>query len=160
MRHTVSDVWAKHKLRNRLRDFSDNVVQHSTMRAQQWERAREEGETRPISHETWAVTSHRSLPHRRTENAQPEPLDLRPVTVTTLLYASWTSTRYRELQEWTKKCVGLMVMGGRACRRCRRRCALSSLRWRLQKILMGRFQQWQRFLTMWIGKSHSDSSSR
>ena len=47
------------------------------------------------------------------DNGQPGPLDLRPITVTSLLYASWASTRFRDLREWIARWVDESVIGGR-----------------------------------------------
>ena len=47
------------------------------------------------------------------DNGQPGPLDPRPITVTSLLYASWASTRFRDLREWIARWVDESVIGGR-----------------------------------------------
>ena len=47
------------------------------------------------------------------DNGQPGPIDLRLITVTSLLYASWASTRFRDLQGWIARRVDESVVGGR-----------------------------------------------
>ena len=46
------------------------------------------------------------------DNCQPDPLDLRPITVTYLIYASWASTRFRDLRAWIVRWVDESVVGG------------------------------------------------
>ena len=49
----------------------------------------------------------------RDDKSQPGPLDLRPITVTSLIYASWASTRFRDLRDWIARSVDELVVGGR-----------------------------------------------
>ena len=47
------------------------------------------------------------------DNSQPGPLDLRSITVTSLIFASWASTRFRDLRDWIARGVDESVAGGR-----------------------------------------------
>ena len=47
------------------------------------------------------------------DTCQPGPLDLRPITVTSPLFASWASTRFRDLRERIARSVDESVIGGR-----------------------------------------------